>query len=72
MHPVFMQALVSQHRAETQAALGRHPRPGPPGEPGAPIRQRVGWALVQVGLRLAVSDRSDPFSAAPAVGHQAP
>ncbi|MGH3186601.1 MAG: hypothetical protein ACRDPY_10820 [Streptosporangiaceae bacterium] len=62
MHPVFMQALATQHGAETRAAaLGRHRPPARPGEPAAPIRQRIGWTLVQVGLRLAVSD-TDPLA----------
>jgi len=52
MHPIVMQALASQRTAELQAAAVSCHRP--PVGTGSSIRQRIGWALVQVGLRLAV------------------
>jgi hypothetical protein len=36
------------------AAANGHRRPAEPGKAAWPVRQRIGWALVQVGLRLAV------------------
>ena len=52
MHLIVMQALASQRIAELQAAAVSCHRP--PAGTGSSIRQRIGWALVQVGLRLAV------------------
>ena len=55
MHPIFIQALVSQRIAELRAAAMTRPRPpAQPTRTASSVRQRVGWALVQVGLRLAV------------------
>ena len=55
MHPIVMQALASQRIAELQAvAVSRHRPPSQPAGTASSIRQRIGWALVQVGLRLAV------------------
>ena len=55
MHPIFIQALVSQRIAELRAAaVNRRRPPSQPGQTASSVRQRFGWALVQVGLRLAV------------------
>jgi hypothetical protein len=55
MHPIFIQALVSHRIAELRAAaVSRHRPPSRPAQTASSVRQRVGWALVQVGLRLAV------------------
>jgi hypothetical protein len=57
MHPIIMQALASQRIAQLRAAaVSRHRRPSQPAGTASSIsiRQRIGWALVQVGLRLAV------------------
>jgi hypothetical protein len=55
MHPTIMQALVSQHTTEMRAAaVRRHQAAAQPREPASSIRQRIGWVLVQAGLRLAV------------------
>lgn len=55
MHPAFIEALASQRTAEMRATrVSRHQMAGRASEPVLPIRQRFGWALVQVGLRLAV------------------
>jgi hypothetical protein len=55
MHPTLLQALASQRTAEmrTAAASGHRP-PAQPGNAAWLVRQRIGWALVQAGLRLAV------------------
>jgi hypothetical protein len=65
MHPTLLQALASQRTAETRAAaasahqqpvLSRKPaHPDRPARSARPVRYRVGWALVEVGLRLAVA-----------------
>ena len=53
MHPYQMEQMVSQHTREmrAQAHLARlHvPHPGPRNS----VRHRAGWALVEIGLRLA-------------------
>jgi hypothetical protein len=55
MHPIFIQALASQRIAELRAAaVNRHRPPAQPRQTAPSVRQRVGWTLVQVGLRLAV------------------
>ena len=55
MHPIFIQALVSQRIAELRAtAVPRHRPPSQPARKASSVRQRVGWSLVQLGLRLAV------------------
>ena len=53
MHPAFIEALTRQRIAAMRAApVSRHPVTGQAST--QPLRQRFGWALVQVGLRLAV------------------
>jgi len=55
MHPIIMQALASQRIAASQvAAVSCHRPPSQPAGTAFSIRQRIGWILVQVGLRLAV------------------
>jgi len=54
MHPNVMQALASQRIAELQAAVSCHRSPSQPTGTASSIRQRIGWALVQVGLWLAL------------------
>jgi hypothetical protein len=55
MHPALIETLARQRIADMRAALvRRHRLTGQVSEPAAPIGQRVGWVLVQVGLRLAV------------------
>jgi hypothetical protein len=53
MHPHQIQRIISQHNEElrTQAQQARlHvQRPGP----GNSVRHRMGWTLIEVGLRLA-------------------
>jgi len=57
MHPIVMQGLASQRIAELQAAaVSCHRPPSQPTGTATSIRQRIGWALVQVGLRLALRD----------------
>ncbi len=54
MHPTLIQALANQRIAELRAAaVSCHRPPSQPKEIASSIRQRVGWALVQVGLQLA-------------------
>jgi hypothetical protein len=74
MHSALLERLASQHAAELLAAAATRshragtPEPGaataaPPGEPRPSIAQRVGWALIQAGLWLAVrSARSRGFA----------
>jgi hypothetical protein len=55
MHPIVMQALASQRIAELQAAaVSCHRQPSQLTGTASSIRQRIGWALIHVGLRLAV------------------
>jgi hypothetical protein len=55
MYPTLLQALASLRAAEMRtAAASGHRRPAQPSKAVWPVRQRIGWALVQVGLRLAV------------------
>jgi hypothetical protein len=53
MYPQQMEQMVSQHIAElrAQAHLARRQvqRPGPRNS----VRNRAGWTLVEIGLRLA-------------------
>jgi hypothetical protein len=63
MHPIVTQALANQRITETRtAAVSRHPPPSQPTETAfSSVRPRVGWTLVQVGLRLAIRRaRPDP------------
>jgi hypothetical protein len=54
MHPALLHALASRRTAELRAAAsGRH-QPARSRTPARPVRYRIGWALVHVGLRLAV------------------
>ena len=55
MHPAFVEALASQRTAELRATVvSRHQVAARSSGPASSIRQRVGWVLIQVGLRLAV------------------
>jgi hypothetical protein len=55
MHLIVIRALASQRIAELQAvAVSCHRPPSQPKETASSMRQRIGWALVQAGLRLAV------------------
>jgi hypothetical protein len=62
MHPALIEGLASQHAEELRAtAAPRHHKTAPaaaaparPGESRPSIAQRAGWALIQVGLWLAV------------------
>ncbi|HEY1571493.1 MAG TPA: hypothetical protein VGG05_09140 [Pseudonocardiaceae bacterium] len=59
MNPAFTEALARERYAELRKAVvaarplprptGRHPRP--------PSRQRLGWLLIEVGLRMATAPR---------------
>lgn len=55
MHPHLLSQISHQHIDDLhRAAAARTPAAAPGTGPGAAIRRRAGWALVQVGLRLAV------------------
>lgn len=59
MHPALIETLARQRIAAMRAApVSRHRVTGQastqPLQPLQPLRQRFGWFLVQVGLRLAV------------------
>ena len=62
MHSALTQDLASQHAVQLQASAAIRYRSGTVAsavadvteEPPPSITQRAGWALVQVGLRLAL------------------
>ena len=60
MHSALTQDLASQHSVHLQAAAAIRCRTATvasaavTGKPAPSITQRAGWALVQVGLRLAL------------------
>ena len=61
MHSALIEGLASQHAEELRTtAATRHRKTAAtataarPGEPTPSITQRAGWALIQVGLWLAV------------------
>lgn len=58
MNPRVMYMLAEQRRAEftdAAAAERRARQPGRPRRPRQPLRAKVGWALVNLGLRLVPS-----------------
>jgi hypothetical protein len=50
----FIEQLASQRAGELRAEARRHRAVAKASKPATSIRQRAGWALVQLGLRLAV------------------
>jgi hypothetical protein len=53
MQPALLQALASQLAAERpMATMNGHQRPVSSSRRARMVRQRIGWALVQAGLRL--------------------
>ena len=50
----FIEQLASQRTAELRAQARPHRAVAKASKPAPSIRQRAGWALVQLGLRLAV------------------
>jgi hypothetical protein len=60
MHPYMAQQLVSQHQAGLRALAARASRTGQARQVAQhhghrhAIRRRAGWALVSLGMRLAV------------------
>jgi hypothetical protein len=60
MHSALTQDLASQHSVQLQAAAAIRRRSATvasatvTGKPAPSMTQRAGWALVQVGLRLAL------------------
>jgi len=62
MHPAWTEDLATQHAAQLQAAAAAHRRDpaviaaaaNVSEQPAQSLTQRVGWALIQVGLRLAL------------------
>lgn len=55
MHPHLLSQITHQHIDDLhRAAAARGPAAQQHSGPGAALRSRAGWALVQVGLRLAV------------------
>ena len=64
MHPYLTEQLVHEHVAELRRSATRRPTGGRPkgrrtGRP-LPGRQRAGWLLVTVGLRLVGDGRRMP------------
>jgi hypothetical protein len=56
MQLFLLQTLAAQRAAQlAMAALDGHQRPVPPSRQARILRQRIGWALVHVGLRLVVA-----------------
>ena len=66
MHAGLAQDLASQHSAQLQAAAAIRCRGAAVAgatvteEPAPSMTQRAGWALVQVGLRLALPQPDEP------------
>ena len=64
MHPAWTEDVATQHAARLQAAAAARRRAAVASsaraaarvseEPAQSITQRAGWALIQVGLRLAL------------------
>jgi hypothetical protein len=55
MQPALLQALASQLAAErAMATVNGRQRPVSSSRRARMVRQRIGWALVQAGLRLVV------------------
>jgi hypothetical protein len=55
MHPYFfIEQLASQHAAKLRAEARWHRAVAKASNPAPSVRQRAGWALVQLGLRLAI------------------
>lgn len=55
MQHALLQALASQRAAERlMEAVNGHQRPVLSSKRARMVRQRIGWALVQAGLRLVV------------------
>ncbi|MFE0025733.1 hypothetical protein [Amycolatopsis sp. NPDC059021] len=63
MHFLMAQDLVNEREAELRRGT-RRPRGGGRACLGGTRRQRLGWTLVEVGLRLAV----EPYSRTESVG----
>jgi hypothetical protein len=55
MHPHLMEELAAARRRELLATAGRsaRPRPGRRQPRRRSARQRAGWMLVEIGLKLA-------------------
>lgn len=53
MHPILLEGLARSQTAEMRAGAGRR-RAASRCRPKVSMRQQVGWALMQLGLRLAV------------------
>ncbi|WP_210579974.1 hypothetical protein [Streptomyces sp. GESEQ-4] len=60
MHPEIHIALHHARAAELRAEAAAHRLAGATAKPGRPLRTRVGWTLVEVGLRLATPRPSAP------------
>jgi hypothetical protein len=55
MQPALLHALASQRAAQLpMATVNGHQRPVSSSKRARMVRQRIGWALVQAGLRLVV------------------
>lgn len=55
MHPDLLGQLAQQHLADRHATAARTPVPDASAERRPTIRNRTGWTLIQLGLRLAVT-----------------
>jgi hypothetical protein len=57
MHPQLLDQLAQQHVTEMRRSAARHraAAAAAPAARRATIRNRAGWTLVQIGLRLASS-----------------
>lgn len=55
MHPYLMEQLAREHQREMLRYARRSPQPALPGRRATrrSARQRAGWALIEIGLRLA-------------------
>lgn len=55
MHPQLLDQLAQQHITEMRRSAARRRAAAAPAARRATIRNRAGWTLVQIGLRLASS-----------------
>jgi hypothetical protein len=70
MHPRLMETLSRQHAAELRGPAYRSGRSGAVtrAAPRRAMRQQMGWALVEIGLRLAATSSGPAIRAGQAPG----
>ena len=56
----LIESLVEERQAQIRREVAACRRRPPPAAPRPPWRVRLGWRLVEAGLRLALRDERDP------------